>query len=132
VKYVLDTDICIWVLRRIEPLRSRVAGSSPADLAVTSITEAELLYGALNSSDPVGNSARVTTFLSGLAGRLPFESEAAQRHTQIRFALRSLLIGERDLIIASTALAHGSVLVTHNVREFSRVPGLSVEDWRSP
>ena len=61
--------------------------------------------------------------------RLPFDSEAAEHHAELCFALRAHPIGERDLIIASIAVAQGLALVTHNVREFSRVPALTVEDW---
>jgi tRNA(fMet)-specific endonuclease VapC len=108
---------------------SRVRSVPPGDLALTSMTEAELHYGVLNSSDPERNLARVETFLSGPIDSLPFDSEAARVHAQLRYALRGRPIGERDLVIASTTLAHGGVLVTSNTREFSRVPNLVLEDW---
>ena len=61
--------------------------------------------------------------------RLPFDSEAAERHAELRFSLRAHPIGERDLVIASVAVTHGVALVTHNHREFARVAGLALEDW---
>lgn len=92
------------------------------------MTEAELWYGAWRSRDPAGSRQSVAAFLAPLT-RLPFDSEAAERHAELRFALRAQPIGERDLVIASVAVAQGLALVTHNTREFSRVPGLTVEEW---
>lgn len=129
MRYVLDTDILIWLLRDKEPVLSRVRSLSPDDVAVASMTEAELRYGALNSSDPGRNLRRVEAFLAGPVESLAFDSVAAQRHAAVRYALRGRPIGERDLVIASIALAHGSILVTGNTREFSRVPDLFVENW---
>src|SRR5437899_2848405 len=60
---------------------------------------------------------------------LSFEEEAARTHAEVRYALRSAPIGERDLLMAAIALPRSLILVTHNVREFRRVPGLRVEDW---
>lgn len=129
MRYVLDTDTVIWVLREKDPVLSRVRSLSPRDLALTSMTEAELRYGALNSRDPDHNLTRVETFLSGPIDSVAFDSEAARIHAELRYALRGRPIGERDLVIASTTLAHGGVLVTANTREFSRVPNLVIEDW---
>ena len=127
--YVLDTDVLIWVLRGKEPIFSRVRELSPADLAITTMSEAELRYGALNSSDPARNLARVEAFLTGPVESLAFGRDAARSHAEIRHALHSHPIGERDLVIASIALVSGGILVTGNSREFARVSGLAVEDW---
>ena len=93
------------------------------------MTEAELRYGALKSSDPARDLARVEAFLSAPMTILSFDRDAAQHHAEIRFALRARPIGERDLVIASTALAHDLPIVTGNAREMGRVPQLVVEDW---
>ena len=127
--YVLDTDVCVWVLRRREPWLSRLHGERPGDVAVTSLTEAELRLGALKASDPARDLARVEAFLSGAIGVLPFDRDAARHHAEIRFALRARPIGDRDLVIASVARAHGATLVTGNLGELGRVPGLRVDDW---
>ncbi|MEJ7812081.1 MAG: type II toxin-antitoxin system VapC family toxin [Gemmatimonadaceae bacterium] len=129
MKYLLDTDVVIEVLREREPVRSRVRRESPDDLAVATMTEAELRYGARNSRDPARALTLVETFLSAPIERVAFDSEAAAHHADVRFALRSRPIGERDLVIASTALARRLVVVTGNTREFERVPGLVVEFW---
>jgi tRNA(fMet)-specific endonuclease VapC len=129
VQYLLDSDTCIWILRQREPAHSRIQSESPADIAIASITEAELRYGAKKSSDPADGMTRVEAFLSSPIEILPFDSEAARQHAEIRYALRSQPIGERDLIVASVALALDLVLVTDNSREFDRVPGLATTSW---
>lgn len=129
MKYLLDTDACIWLLREREPLFSRVRRCSPAELAVASMTEAELRYGALGSSDPGGATARIDALLSAPVEVLPFGREAARRHASIRHDLRARPIGERDLVIASVAAARELVIVTGNAREFDRVAGIETEDW---
>jgi len=100
----------------------------PSGVFVTSMTMAELHFGVLKSRDPEGNQTRVSTFLGPLAV-LDFDGAAARLHAEIRWALRETPIGERDLVIASVALAHQLTLVTGNTREFARVPGLPTEDW---
>lgn len=129
MKYVLDTDACVFLLRNREPMVSHVRRASPTDLAVTSMTEAELRYGARKSSRPSHDLAVVQAFLEGLSNRLPFDSEGARWHSELRYAMRSNPIGERDLVIASAAIANGCSIVTSNTREFARVPGLVTENW---
>lgn len=128
MNWLLDTDTCIDALRHRPSILRRLGALSPDDVAVASMTEAELWYGAWRSRDPAAAQQSVASFLAPL-NRLPFDSEAAERHAELRFALRAQPIGERDLVIASVATAQGLVLVTHNTREFSRVPGLAVEEW---
>lgn len=127
--YLLDTDACIWFLRQKEPVYSRVLRESPEDLRLASMTLAELYYGALASRDPAAAAARIDAFLAAGISVLPFDEAAAAEHAAHRFALRAAPIGERDLVIASTATATGHTLVTGNRREFERVPGLSLADW---
>jgi tRNA(fMet)-specific endonuclease VapC len=127
--YALDTDTCIQALRAVGPARSRIQAQPPDEVTVTSITVAELRFGALNSSNPAAEMMRVEALLAGFRETIPFDAPAAQQHAQIRDALRAQPVGERDLVIAATALAHGATLVTRNQREFGRVPGLATEDW---
>jgi tRNA(fMet)-specific endonuclease VapC len=129
VRYLLDTDTCIEVLRRREPVSSRVRECSPDELAVSAMTVAELRFGALNSSDPKRSLAAVEALLSAPLEIIAFDEDGAKRHAEVRFALRSQPIGERDLVIAATARACDLTLVTHNRRHFGRVPDLAVEDW---
>lgn len=127
--YLLDTDICIWVIRGRERVLARLRSESPDDIAIASMTEAELRFGALNSSDPDRAGARVDAFLEAPFVVLPFDSAAARVHADARLATRGRRIGEADLVIASTAIANGYTLVTGNEREFARVPGLVQVNW---
>ncbi|MDQ3605318.1 MAG: type II toxin-antitoxin system VapC family toxin [Gemmatimonadota bacterium] len=130
--YALDTDTCIQIIRNVGPARSRAQTYSPDELTVTSMTLAELRYGALKSINAAVEMVKVEALLDRFSQPLPFDIDAARRHAELRHALRAQPIGERDLVIASTALAQGATLVTHNVREFGRVPGLTLEDWMEP
>ena len=131
MKYLLDTDICIFALKQRHGVLDRLLRESPDDIAVSAMTEAELLFGALKSSAPERARPQVASFLEPLLV-LPFDSEAARKHAEFRFAVRSSPIGERDLVTAAVAAANRLVMVTHNTREFARVEGLPLEDWVEP
>ena len=126
--YLLDTDVCVWVFRGRQPLISRVSAHAPDDLAIASMTEAELWYGARKGGRE-SNLVATGKFIGDIGTVLPFDSAAARIHAELRLALRATPISDNDLVIASTALASQQTLVTGNVREFSRVPGLEVESW---
>lgn len=128
MKYILDTDICIFALKQRLGVLQRLLQESPDDIAVSAMTEAELTFGAIKSANPERAKHQVTAFLEPVRV-LPFDSEAAQKHADIRFAIRSTPIGERDMVTAAVAVANRLTLVTHNTREFSRVEGLALEDW---
>lgn len=130
--YLLDSDICVEVLRRRKPAASRVEGHSPADLAISTMTEAELEYGVRRHPHPDRARARLDRFLAAPIEVVPFDRTAAPIHARVRDTLRAQPLGPHDLIIASVALAHGLILVTHNTSEFERVPGLTVDDWTRP
>jgi len=133
VKYLLDTNACITCLRRKpSPVVARLRAQSPDDVALCSIVRAELLFGAERSRDPVNERAVVERFLEPFIS-LPFDDQAASHYARIRYALERAgqRIGAHDLEIAAIALARGHTVVTHNVSEFGRVPGLLWEDWES-
>ena len=92
------------------------------------VTLAELLYGAMKSSDPTRATEKWLKVLAPFY-LVDFTEVCAHHHARIRFELRSKPIGERDLLIASIALGHGLTLVTNNGAEFQRVQGLLWEDW---
>lgn len=112
-------------------VRTHLRRQSPDDVAVSSITVAELWYGAEKSVSPARKREAWKTVIEPFLV-IPFDREAAEEHARIRYLLRHKPIGERDLLIASIALAHDLALVTHNAAEFSRVPDLRVEDWTQP
>jgi tRNA(fMet)-specific endonuclease VapC len=94
------------------------------------VVKAELLYGAHRSARPDENLRTLDTLFQAFQS-VPFDDVAAEHYGRIRaeLAAQGTPIGPNDLLIAATALAYNLVLVTHNTREFSRVPGLIVEDW---
>jgi tRNA(fMet)-specific endonuclease VapC len=128
VKYILDTDICIFALKQRAEVLKRLLAESPDDIAVSAMTEAELTFGAIKSNSPRRAKTNVASFLAPVAV-LPFDSEAARRHAEIRYSIRNTPIGERDMVTAAIAAVNDLILVTHNTREFSRVEGLTLEDW---
>ena len=129
VRFVLDTDTVVDVLRRRHGVAARLARESPDDVGLSAMTLAELHFGAHVSHDPEGARLDVERFAE-VVRLLPFGEAAARQHADIRAALRRKPIGPNDLVIAATALAFGATLVTNNRREFDRVPGLSVATWR--
>jgi tRNA(fMet)-specific endonuclease VapC len=130
VKFVLDTNTCIYALKLQGRVVERLRDHAPDDLGVTIITIAELWFGAHKSVRPPVARREMDGFLEPFAV-LPFDLEAAEAYARVRFELERIgrPIGERDLLIASIALARGLSVVTHNVSEFERVPGLKTEDW---
>jgi tRNA(fMet)-specific endonuclease VapC len=107
---------------------ARLQAESPDDVAISSVTVAELWYGAEKSADPERKREAWSTVLAPFQV-VAFDRGAAEHHAQIRYVLRRRPIGERDLLIASIALANDLTVITHNAAEFSRVPQLRVEDW---
>ena len=127
--WLLDTNVLIHAVRgRLPGVRTHLQQQSPDDVAVSSITIAELWYGAEKSSSPARRREAWKSVIEPFQV-LAFDRDAAEQHARIRHHLRHRPIGERDLLIAPIALAHDLTLVTHNAAEFSRVPRLRVEDW---
>jgi len=127
--YLLDTDAVVDILRGRHGVAQRLAQVSPDDVAVSAMTVAELLYGSLCSSDAERSEREVRRFLE-VVRTIPFGRAAAATHSRIRHKLRKQKIGPNDLVIAATALSTKATVVTANVRGFSQVEGLAVEDWR--
>ena len=130
LRYLLDTNIVIYVLRQrpIEVLST--FNTNASRMAMSSITLAELMYGAEKSSRMSENLAAVEDFCSRLQV-LPYGAKAAQHYGTIRTVLEKIgqPIGVNDLHIAAHARSEGLVLVTNNMGEFTRVPGLELENW---
>lgn len=130
LKYLLDTNIAIYVIKRRPVEALKTFNTNAARMAISVVTLAELLHGAEKSSQPVANLAVVEDFCSRLEV-LPYTAKAAQHYGSIRAALERLgqPIGINDLHIAAHARSEGLVMVTNNVKEFSRVPALQIENW---
>ncbi len=130
LRYMLDTDICIRVLRE-RPASARVRFNQEAEaLCISVVTLGELLYGAERSARPLHHRQQVEHFAERLEV-LAFDAEAALHFADIRSRLerQGSVIGPYGLMIAGHARSRGLVVVTGNLREFSRVDGLRVEDW---
>ena len=130
IRYLLDTNIVIFALRhRSERLRDRLTEQN-GRFAVSASTVSELHFGIEKSSDPRQNRQATEEFLALIAA-LPFDADAATHAGEIGAVLgrAATPIGAYDVLIAGHARSAGLAVVTNNVREFSRVPGLLVEDW---
>lgn len=131
MKYLLDTNVCIRYLNGRSPdVRKQLDLVDPDEIVLCSVVKAELFYGALKSARPRENLERARRFTEPFAS-LPFDDHSAVAYGEIRSALEKTgtPIGPNDLLIAAIAQAHGVTLITHNLREFSRVPRLDLEDW---
>lgn len=131
MKYSLDTNACVrYLTGRSDVLRQRIEAVEPGDIIVCSVVRAELFFGAAKSVSPQKTREAQQRFLSRFQS-LPFDDLAAEIYGVIRASLErsGVGIGANDLLIAAIALAHGLTVVTNNVSEFSRVPGLQLEDW---
>jgi tRNA(fMet)-specific endonuclease VapC len=130
LRYLLDTNICVYTLKNRPPEVRDAFNRHSGQLAISSVSLAELLYGAEKSARPEHNLAQVESFAARLEV-LPFDARAAGHYGQIRAVLerQGNPIGPYDLMIAGHARSLGLTLVTNNAREFDRVPGLLLEDW---
>ena len=132
LRYLLDPNLCIRVLRDRPPgLRARF-NSNADGLCISTIVLTELLHGAAKSARPDHVRHEVERFAARL-DVLAFDSEAADHAADIRADLerKGLPIGGYDLLIAGHARSRGLIVVTGNLREFERVPGLRCEDWEA-
>ena len=134
--YLLDTNVCIAVINGTPQSVSRRFDSEVlvgVEVCVSSVSAFELYDGIEKSLRREFNERRLKTFLGGAMRVLPFVEEDAACAGELRAALekRGSRIGPYDILIAGQALARGLVMVTHNVREFARVPKLKLEDWQS-
>lgn len=133
LRYLLDTSIVIYVLKRrpVEVLATFNANASR--MAISSITLAGLMHGAEKSTRVSENLSVIEDFCSRLVV-LPYGAKAAQHYGAIRAALEKIgqPIGVNDVHIAGHARSEGLVLVTNNLAEFERVPALEVENWVRP
>ena len=131
MKYLLDTSTVSRFVQRNEAVLARVAAEAPVNLAISSVTRLEVEYGLRANPARERSIGKVVRSFCDALETLPFDAACADRGAEIRAALRArgTPIGPFDLLIGATALHHGLVIVTNNVREFERIDGLRVEDW---
>jgi len=130
MKYLLDTNMCIFLSKNHPKVLGKYEENESDGIAISSITVAELFYGAAYSARPVENREIFHQFFTGFT-LLDFGVEAAAQYGEVCADLRrkGTPIGRMDTLIAAHAKSAGLVVVTKNTREFSRVQGLRLEDW---
>ena len=130
LKYLLDTNIVIYVLKRRPVEVLEIFNTNASRMAISSITLSELIYGAEKSINIDKNLEAIEEFISHL-DVLSYDAKASQHYGQIKAALekKGEVIGENDIHIAAHAISQGLILVTNNLREFKRVPNLALENW---
>ncbi|NVM20173.1 MAG: type II toxin-antitoxin system VapC family toxin [Desulfobacterales bacterium] len=129
--YMLDTNICIYIIKKKpEQVIRRLKNARVSDIGVSSITLSELEYGAAKSSRPDQNRIALAEFLAPLE-ILSYDDMAAQEYGRIRAVLerQGIPIVSMYMLIAAHALSLKCTLATNNEREFSRVSSLKIENW---
>jgi tRNA(fMet)-specific endonuclease VapC len=132
MNWMLDTNICIDIIKeRPRSVLDRFKDHTVGDIGISVMTLAELEYGVSASSRPSKNRDALNQFVSALEVA-PFDRQATAEYGRLRAALekKGQMIGSMDLLIAAHAVSLDVRLVTHNSREFGRVPGLKIEDWQ--
>lgn len=130
MKFLLDTDTCIYALKQEGPVLAALLAHRREDVGISVLTEAELRLGAAKSASAIRTLRLLENFLRPL-GIVEFTSEDAVSYAQVRAKLEraGTPIGPLDTLIAAQAVGRKLVLVSNNVREFKRVSGLRVENW---
>ena len=130
--YLLDSNVCIALMRSTPKVAAHFLRHRLGDVSTCSIVAAELIAGAYLSQARERNLEVTRDFLASLR-QFSFDEACLEHYGELRARLTRAgqLIGPNDLLIAATALAHGAILVTHNTAEFSRVPGMLIEDWEA-
>jgi tRNA(fMet)-specific endonuclease VapC len=131
MKYLIDTNICIYIMNR-SPIGviKKFKQFEPGDIAISTISVSELQFGVSKSTRREENAIRLEEFLSPFEV-LPYDQKAAKVYGGIRFQLESLgrPMGSLDMLIAAHALSQNLVLITNNEKEFKHVKSLKVENW---
>ena len=131
MRYMLDTNICIYAIRqKPEKVFSKLKKMNPADICVSAVTYAELACGVEKSAAVERNRLVLSLLLANIE-ILDFDSKAAEEYGRVRADLekQGVPIGPLDMMIAGHARSLGYTVVTNNLKEFSRVSGLKTENW---
>ena len=131
MKFMLDTNTCIYIIKRKpQDVIKRFIQTEISQISISSISLSELSYGAAKSSKPARNHVALTQFVAPLK-ILPYGDEAAQYYGDLRAYLekQGAPIGSLDMLIAAHALSIDCTLVTNNEKEFSRIPRLKIDNW---
>ena len=129
--YMMDTNTCVFLMKNFTNVVMRFKEKRSKGIVISSITASELYFGVHNSKTPQDLAVHLANFLIGVPV-LDYSAAAGDSYSKIRAELKrkNQLIGELDMLIAAHAKSLRLILVTNNTREFERVNGLSLEDWR--
>jgi tRNA(fMet)-specific endonuclease VapC len=132
MRYLLDTNTCIAFFKNNANVITKIEQVGLENIVLCSPVKAELWYGACKSEQVVSNQTLLRDFFMQLDS-LPFDDNAVEHYGEIRaiLAKAGTPIGANDLLIAAIGRAHQVTVVTHNLREFMRVPALQIETWLS-
>lgn len=130
MKYLLDTNICVYLLNGNIVLKNKIAQVGLSSIVVSNATLSELYFGAYNSTKVAENLQRIALFKKNL-GILSDSEESAMLFGRIKtdLKLKGCMIEDFDILIASIAIANRCIIVTNNDKHFSRIEGLSLENW---
>jgi tRNA(fMet)-specific endonuclease VapC len=128
--YLLDTNACIAILKGNPTMLANIRLVGMRQLYLCAPVKAELWFGACKSAKTIENKEKLETFFAGLPS-LAFDDKVIKTLAEVRMTLfaKGTPIGPYDMQIAAIALSYDLAVVTHNVREFERVPDLLIEDW---
>ncbi|MBM4089615.1 MAG: type II toxin-antitoxin system VapC family toxin [Planctomycetes bacterium] len=131
MQYLLDTNTCIDVMRNHPAVVHKLSALSPGDCVISTITSYELYTGVAKCASPDREQAKVALLLRTVV-ELPFDQAAGREAGRLRALLETAgeMIGPYDILLAGQALVAGLTLVTANIHEFRRVPGLTIENWQ--
>lgn len=132
MKYLLDTDICIYWLKGKLRVRTKVEQVDWSDIAVCVITATELYFGAYNSNKIEQNLETAENFIQSITV-LPLSNNTLKKFGQLKAQLRKAgtPVADFDLLIASVAISKNLILVTNNTRHYQRITGLNLDNWNS-
>ncbi len=130
MKVLLDTNICIALMKGRESAVRRLQERQPSECLMSTVTSYELLTGVLKCQNPAREREKVLRLMA-VVRALPFDDVAAAKAAEVRAHLEAIgkVCGPYDMLLACHALSLGLPMATNNVGEFSRIPGLAVEDW---
>jgi tRNA(fMet)-specific endonuclease VapC len=130
--YLLDTNIVSYWMRGDKKLINKIKSNKPSDLSICTITLAEIYYGIEKSRVKKKERHKKIERIYSQLEIYPFDERAARKYSIIRTQLEKdgIVISERDLQIASIAMANKLIVVTHNVKEFKHIAKLDIEDWK--
>jgi tRNA(fMet)-specific endonuclease VapC len=130
MRYVLDTNTLIYFFKGLGDVSKHMLAQSPSELSIPAVVLFELEVGIAKSTSPNKRKSQLQE-ITALVNILPFGIAESRSAAQIRVELekQGLPIGPYDVLIAATALANNTILITHNQKEFGRIEGLKIEDW---